>query len=92
MSRFHFRRLATLSWGLACTATAASAAPDFDKDVRPILSESCLECHSLDKAKGGLALVTREDVIKTLKSGVPALIPGKPAESEIIKRVATTHD
>ena len=92
MSRFHFRRLATLSWGLACTATAASAAPDFDKDVRPILSESCLECHSLDKAKGGLALVTREDAVKTLKSGVPALIPGKPAESELIKRVATTHD
>ena len=35
----------------------APAAQDFDRDVRPIFAEHCLECHSLDKAKGGLALV-----------------------------------
>ncbi len=71
---------------------AMAAGLDFDKEVRPILAEHCLECHSLDKAKGGLALVTREDAVKVLKSGVPALIPGKPGESELMKRVTTADE
>ncbi|QIF00162.1 PSD1 and planctomycete cytochrome C domain-containing protein [Roseimicrobium sp. ORNL1] len=100
MSRLHPLRLASLSSGMTWVAAAviapithaAAPVPDFDKDVRPIFAESCLECHSLDKAKGGLSLVSLQDALKVLKSGVPALIPGKPEESELIKRVVSTHE
>lgn len=96
MSRLLSLRLAALSsgmtWVAAAAANAASPVPDFDKDVRPILAESCLECHSLDKAKGGLSLVSLQDAVKVLKSGVPALVPGKPDQSELIKRVSSTHE
>ncbi|WP_075090005.1 hypothetical protein [Verrucomicrobium spinosum] len=44
---------------LPLMGAGAERTPDFDRDVRPILAEHCLECHSLDKAKGGLALTTK---------------------------------
>jgi len=67
----------------------ASAAPDFDRDIRPIFAEHCLVCHSLDKAKGGLALVSREAAMKKLKSGHSALVPGRPDASEMIARMSS---
>src|SRR5207244_1041639 len=63
-----------------------------DRDVRPIFAEHCLECHSMDKAKGGLALVTREHAMKKLKSGHVALVPGKPDASEIIARMTSADE
>ena len=70
---------------------AAAAVPDFDRDVRPIIAEHCLECHSLDKAKGGLALVSpRRTRMKKLKSGAITIVPGNPDASELVKRVVTT--
>lgn len=76
---------------LACPAPARSA-PDFDQDVRPILAEHCLECHSLDKAKGGLALVARDEVLKKLKSGHTSIVPGKADASELFRRVITHEE
>ena len=42
-------------------ANGGQAAPqakvDFDRQVRPIIEEHCLECHSQDKRKGGLCLL-----------------------------------
>ena len=66
------------------------AAPDFDRDVRPIFAEHCLECHSMDKAKGGLALISRDEAIKKLKSGHQAVSPGKPDTSELIARMMSS--
>jgi cytochrome c553 len=76
---------------LACAllvANSVSAAPvDFARDVRPILSAQCLQCHGPDEKarKAKLRLDVRDDAIK---SG--ALVPGKPAESELFKRVCST--
>lgn len=72
---------------LALLPALAQAAPDFDRDIRPIFAEHCLECHSMDKAKGGLALISRSDAAKKLKSGHAALVPGKPDQSEMIARL-----
>ncbi|MDA0812494.1 MAG: PSD1 and planctomycete cytochrome C domain-containing protein [Verrucomicrobia bacterium] len=61
----------------------------FESKVRPLLVESCLECHGGENAKGGLSLETRADWTRGGRSG-PAIIPGDPAESPLIR--AVKHD
>ncbi len=78
------------AWG----ATVASAAPrvDFNRDVRPVLSDNCFACHGPDsqKVKGGLRLDVRDKAVAPAKSGKSALVPGKPEESELVRRLDTT--
>lgn len=58
----------------------------FENKVRPILVTHCYECHSTKaaKLKGSLYLDTREGLLKGGDSG-PAIVPGKPAESLLLK-------
>ncbi len=61
----------------------------FEKRIRPVLTESCAGCHSADaeknkKLKGNLFLDTRDGVLKGGDSG-PAIVPGKPSESLLLK-------
>jgi mono/diheme cytochrome c family protein len=66
------------------------AAPvDYARDVQPLLSAKCYECHSAKKTKGELRLDSREAAFRGGESG-PALSKGKSAESEIIKRVTSS--
>jgi hypothetical protein len=58
----------------------------FESRVRPVLVEHCFECHSGEKTKGGLALDTKQGWEKGGDSG-PAIVPGKPDESLLIKAV-----
>ena len=62
----------------------------FEKRVRPLLAERCFECHSHEKKiKGGLVLDSRSGWEKGGDSG-PALVPGKPDDSLLIKAVRYT--
>src|SRR5947209_13396514 len=64
----------------------ADDAPDFDRDVAPLLAERCLECHRGAKPKGGLDL----SAVKTARAGGDsgeAIVPGKPADSLLWQRV-----
>ncbi len=83
--------------GTVCLADEpARAEPSFDdasleffeKEVRPILTARCLECHGNgDKApKGGLRLVSRSELIKGGDTGA-AIVPGKPAESLLVSAI-----
>ena len=69
------------------------AAPkvDFNRDIRPVLSDNCFACHGPDvaKVKGGLRLDDRERALQPAKSGKVALVPGKPEASELIARIQT---
>ena len=59
---------------------------DFERQIRPIIEDRCLECHSQDKRKGGLSLATYADALDGGRNG-PAIRPGHSARSILIHRV-----
>ena len=59
---------------------------DFEKHVRPVLRRECLGCHREGKASGSLALDSRAGWMRGGDSG-PAIVPGKPEESLLIRAV-----
>jgi len=67
-------------------ATAEEGVAFFEKRIRPLLEEKCVECHGAEKQKGGLRLDSREGWVKGGESGT-ALTPGKPDESLLIRGV-----
>ncbi len=70
-------------------ADAPKAKLRFNKDIRPILSNSCFLCHGPDEKKrsAGLRLDMRDVAVAK-----GAIVPGKPDESEILKRVMAHGD
>ncbi|MGN6546130.1 MAG: DUF1553 domain-containing protein [Aureliella sp.] len=68
-----------------------SAKVDFDRDVRPILSEHCFTCHGPDSGKleAGLRLDLKESAFHELDSGATAVVAGKSEQSELVRRVST---
>ncbi|MBM3981541.1 MAG: DUF1553 domain-containing protein [Planctomycetes bacterium] len=90
-------RLSPGSLGLALVALALSpsAAPaqplpakvDFNRDIRPILSNNCFQCHGPDEKtrKAKLRLDTAE-------GAATAIVAGKPDASELITRLTASHD
>ena len=70
--------------------TAIPAAEiDFNRDIRPILSNNCFKCHGPDEnnREAGLRLDIREAAISPLDSGSTAITPSKPDESELVARI-----
>jgi mono/diheme cytochrome c family protein len=75
-------------------ATPAFAIGDltaqFEKEVRPVLEESCFKCHGPDKQKGGLRLDRKADMMSGGDSGEPAITPGKSTESSLVARIKSS--
>ena len=72
-------------------AFAATAPVDFNRDIRPAMSDTCFKCHGPDdKArKGKLRLDLRDEALQPAKSGKIPIVPGAPEKSEIIARLFT---
>src|SRR4029079_11333146 len=70
---------------------------DFDRDIRPILSNNCFKCHGPDdkERKGsddrGLRLDVEEEAKRKLEGGF-AIVPGKPEASELVQRIGSTDE
>ena len=80
-------------FGSAGQNPARAARPvDFDREIRPILSEHCYECHGPDaKArKADLRLDRKDDAFRD-RDGYAVIVPAKVEESELVRRI-TSHD
>ena len=71
---------------------ATEKVPDFNRDIRPILSHTCFACHGPDaqNRQAGLRLDVRESATSQLDSGAVAIVPGSPDTSELIARIYDT--
>ncbi len=65
----------------------------YNRDVRPILADACFRCHGFDKAtrKADLRLDVREAALAKIDDVFP-IVPGKPAESDVWKRIITQDE
>src|SRR5437667_6149394 len=63
---------------------------DFDRQVRPILADTCYTCHGPDpkQRKADLRLDTKEGAFGKLGDVFP-IVPGKPGVSEIVRRITS---
>lgn len=79
-------QLVTLVVALAWLTPTVSADVDFNRDIRPILSENCFYCHGQDAnhRKADLRLDVRDDAIKG-----KAFVPGDAAKSSLVDRIFT---
>jgi hypothetical protein len=87
------RRTTVLLWVLiAAPAPAAETPLDYNRDVRPLLSDRCFKCHGPDAAarRGKFRLDIREDAL-TPRDGIVRLLPGRPDESELMLRILSPH-
>jgi len=90
--RWRFQVLVVAAAGLLARAAAAGAAPDFSREIRPILDQHCLKCHGPDKQKGGLRFDMKEGAFKAGESGDKAIVPGHASQSRLIKLVSSKDD
>ena len=83
-----------LAFGLSATPRAGAQEPeiDFQRDVRPILSDKCFQCHGPDDdtREAELRLDTREGLFAERDGAVP-FVPGNPQQSEALRRMRS-HD
>ncbi len=88
-----------LVWSLLLVVVARAAAPEsdntqtvqFNRDIRPILSDKCFTCHGPDAAnrKTKLRFDLESAAKAELRGGSYAIVPGNPSASEMFRRVSS---
>ena len=65
----------------------AQEARFFDEQVAPILTRNCLGCHNHELDDGDISFEDRATLIRDRKGKEPALVPGKPEESALVRAI-----
>ncbi len=78
-------------WGEPGVAPSAADSDFFERRIRPILVEHCIECHGPKKQESGLRLDTRQSILKGGDTG-SAASPGKPQKSLLLNAIRQTGD
>lgn len=84
-------RLLAIVCALASPAGASAADPTFLPDVAPVLVSRCASCHNGAKARGDYKLNTFENLLQPGASGADVVVPGKPEESELYRRLVADN-
>lgn len=83
-----YRRLPALVGLLTATLLATeSVAIDFQADIEPILQAHCMDCHGPDEQNSRFRLDRLAVMLAGGNSGEPAVVPGKPDESYLVKLI-----
>jgi hypothetical protein len=76
---------------LPVLAAPARGDIDFVKEIKPVLEQSCVRCHSGPKAKEGLSLETKDGLLEGSNNG-KVVVPGKAAESKLYRSIMLPKD
>ncbi len=91
----HAWRVVVCLFALASVQALRAEEPvSFNRDIRPILSDTCYACHGPDMntLQAGLRLDIREVALAPADSGERAIVPGDPEASELLRRVLSDDD
>ena len=86
---FSARTATIVLFSVPLMAAAQQAPVSFNRDIRPIMSDTCFRCHGPDRSSrmANMRLDLREAAIHPLKDGNIPIVPGDPARSAIVQRV-----
>jgi mono/diheme cytochrome c family protein len=72
---------------IAASAATSPGAPDFERQIAPLLIKNCVKCHNGSDPAGELNLTTREGILAAGDSSEASVVPGQPEKSYLIQRL-----